>query len=82
MPAVRIGCHARAAPHRHADGHGQSSDVPGGALRDLARAQTAQHVRFHASTAGLLLARLRRYAATGTTWYAPIASRTPLGTGW
>ncbi|SEG64346.1 hypothetical protein SAMN04488144_13211 [Methylobacterium sp. 190mf] len=42
-----------------------------GALRDLARAQTAQHVRFHASTAGLLLARLRRYAATGTTWYAP-----------
>ena len=42
-----------------------------GALRDLARAQTAQHVQFHASTADLLLARLRRYAATGTTWYAP-----------
>lgn len=42
-----------------------------GALRDLARAQTAQHVQFHASTADLLLARLRRYEATGTTWYAP-----------
>ncbi|TXN82693.1 hypothetical protein [Methylobacterium sp. WL8] len=37
--------------------------------RDVARAETADHVRFHAATADLLLARLRRYAAAGTTWY-------------
>lgn len=37
--------------------------------RDVARAERADHVCFHAATADLLLARLRRYAAAGTTWY-------------
>lgn len=43
--------------------------------RDIARAESADHVRFHAAALDCLLGRLRRYVAAGTTWYAhgPVA---------
>ena len=45
--------------------------------RDIAHADRADHVRYHAATADRLIARLRRYAAAGTHWAGPHA-----GGGW
>lgn len=45
--------------------------------RDLAHADQAAHVRFHAATADTLLSRLRPFAARGEHWAGPYA-----GGGW
>lgn len=45
--------------------------------RDLAHADRATHVRFHAATADTLLGRLRPFAARGEHWAGPYA-----GGGW
>lgn len=38
------------------------------AREDIAQADRADHIRYHAATADQLIARLQRYAATGTHW--------------
>ncbi|KQT96087.1 hypothetical protein ASG60_20620 [Methylobacterium sp. Leaf469] len=47
------------------------------AREDIAQADRADHIRYHAATADQLIARLQRYAATGTHWAGFHA-----GTGW
>ncbi|MHC2088746.1 hypothetical protein [Methylobacterium sp. CM6244] len=47
------------------------------AWEDIAQADHADHIRYHATTADQLIARLQRYAATGTHWAGLHA-----GSGW